>query len=1352
MATNLYIQDDVTTGIFNAAPENNIRLVGDGPQGTIEVLRTYSFSSWQTVTQDAAEFISEPQPAATLDGNMVVRWREEKAGTLNSTRRSYVYIYDVNNSIVYDGGLNSQNITWTGYTDRTRTFAISNLVLAAGWRVVHRFQIVGSSGGTYPSSMGLRLLPSTSVDFELPYEVAAETPVDFNATPATASGLMVAPAVDPNAPIPVTFNAAPATVSALMPDATGFGNVAYAIADAATHPAGTGPIELATSTSFWANDIQSGLFKFGFEKPSDVDVGAATLHVRVGGNNWGEEAIIHTKSIDSAWVETNDTAAPSFGARSGETKTFAANSPDNEWYTFDVTNIVADWTPGVDDFGIWLSMDPLSPRGRTFWARESGYVAYLELTYAYPVSTTATPATGSGLMPAVSVDTASGVSLTAAPMTGSGLAAAAVYGTGLTQDANPMLATGMMPHQINAVALPATANADMPMPGFTAVIEPNVSFNASVMSANGLMADASGIVSTNISVAGGPMDGSALSTMPIFSSDTDELITATPMTAEASGPYAEWGDETDPFYKFVLHNTEGDPNAEFYQDDIDLRTTTWLRLNETSGTQAENLFIGYNVNNEHATYINNPQIGLEDAELLGRKYVRLDGDLNQRIDFNRWEAEPADSTNNTMSFAIRTTSHDTNLIGNIRIAQGRIVVGRAVQTGTGGVAYYDWLFGNQNVADGEWHFITVSKPDRLITVLTVDGNMDALRIQDNAARPRGFSISPSPGAVVEIAEFIEGFNTPVDGELPTTGIRTTNWFKTLTHRLQRVFYTWVIRNPFRPAILDGSAEILQATGKGNKLRAAVLYYDWTNLTTAEVNLWNPNTQKYHFSWYTPRVDAGGFVWNDYMVDHYGMRAPGIGEKPGDDYIPGYGYRTSDWEPRWVDCMNDIDLSGYDLVFIADEPPYYPGGSTSGQIMENFYASFVEAISTHNIPTMVLSPNVALGMGLVSGLENQLRRRYNGSSEYYFNMILENMGDTEKDLTVGAGNKTVVPESRGQLADQFNQNVFEVVGQIPGLTDIVDEGRWKWDEALVLNTEATYNASPWIAWKLVFNRAWELGDRVLLGIRTFMGNSTDKYLPNYWIWGAPEGKHIGTPILKMVNTFPREPGGELVATDNKELITSFIVEPGVSVYNKTLTAPVYVDFVLTSENRQKTLENKTGLASYWDYFGGRNRISRGWAASVDEETGEVSIIADDRPDIVVPTQYYQFSQTRHRALEYIKGEAWKIPEGDALPRPQPMDVASEMPEPVVTADSSVVITAQPMRANGNIINPPAASPADNVNLALPMTATGIINTPGMNIYAGPMTGFGSVPLAQARASGDKIVMTLWEPDFTMMVRR
>jgi hypothetical protein len=535
---------------------------------------------------------------------------------------------------------------------------------------------------------------------------------------------------------------------------------------------------------------------------------------------------------------------------------------------------------------------------------------------------------------------------------------------------------------------------------------------------------------------------------------------------------------------------------------------------------------------------------------------------------------------------------------------------------------YDSVTGNTRIDDGQWHHVVmqyrqgpedagdVSVAGR--TQIWVDGNLDIQRFGQRLYEPDFI------GANLELSTYAPDFYTSV-WSVDSSFISERD--------IDLHYFDYIKYQPILAEPMTASLTMTQDnTGVGNRGRALMLYWWPTssgqnkNFITSrfdgsagqgefDINMFDNDLQtldfiknppQKYYGWDIFPVDITGYFVSDLVkeqayggpqniieqdlggaVDVFGGPRPKFKANR-----MGYFRNTVDDTRRYIDLVNDIDLSKFDAIMFKNYPdqsneidafarneyvdPYFEIRET--KIYQDFIKSLRAAVDT-GISLMVNNPQLALDLKIVDRIE------------------------VVPDLTDGTGyysdpyTPTIVPSSAASLpvsnggtsnlwTDTYRNNRIRVINTVPGVTDepsiiYTDAAYWNNDDSI------NYGGAnrPFKGFTHKPN-GLAVGDEFF--ISTFNFGNPSQYggggsVPRNYLATPISSVLAGTPVTAFANQYRR--GLNLVDNPYNNYVTSIAIKPGDVLDGRQVGGKIWVNFT-DAINQENDYVSIDGIHSYW----------------------------------------------------------------------------------------------------------------------------------------------------------------------------
>jgi hypothetical protein len=509
--------------------------------------------------------------------------------------------------------------------------------------------------------------------------------------------------------------------------------------------------------------------------------------------------------------------------------------------------------------------------------------------------------------------------------------------------------------------------------------------------------------------------------------------------------------------------------------------------------------------------------------------------------------------------------------------------------------------------------------------------------------------------------------------------------------------------------------------------------------------------------------------------------------------------------RYIDLINDIDLSKFDMIMFknypneSNEKDAFSGAEVvdayfnlrESKLFEDFLKSLRAAVDT-GISLMVATPQLALDLKIVDRVEVVPTMDDELPSDPY--------APTQMFGIAGAATLPTAPEYKEPLGwwDTWKNNRTRIVNTHPGITDY--PGLIKTQQAFWYNTdEFRWGGPDRIFAKYEHKDALAVGDEFVISTT---GRRADLNPMGYF--ATPfENVKAGKIITAFANTVRR--GLDEIENPYRNYAQSIIVEPGDVLDGTQVGGKIFVNFTeeinkvtesasieLTSdywvnyayENGAISLEDRDELllqdfvkteTPYWSLNGMNLLQQRSGDFELDTDINRAGIQKEKvKTRKVNKNGGLSFQSVPSGSVFFSSTYSWQYPlaafempsmptrgfrwlsnrevlEGTVL-RPQAFVAQSEMPNAAAVPDRITDFKAQAMVATATIEETQFSTGEKQV-LALPMTATADIVKPGSTIGVAPMLSTAKM-FDNSRsnvASEDQVVLYLMHVDPILYIR-
>lgn len=1185
--------------------------------------------------------------------------------------------------------------------------------------------------------------PAMTASASLPMpSVSAQKQVSYSVPAMTASGSM------PNVVVPVNVGVSvtPMTGNATMPggyaatrNATIVPTAAITVSSAPNTPQG------GAYTSYPYNSANHLWFKVDLSSlPADALIGNADLVVY---DMYGPYSV--TSAFKSADADFNVSTItwnnePANGAIS-VTANYTANTG---FRTFNVAPIVQAIKAGTA-YGIaWISTSSSGPNINGLLGANPPrlYVTY----YASgAINVAVVPLTASALVNPPSV----------------------VAGTGATNSVDPM-----------------TASALAVMPGVTAEQNPDATISVPVMISAASMPGGYFQVNVANSVAA----ATASASMPSVSVTTElnARVQATFMSGSASivPPVEAQGNDSDPYYLRL--------NSQVTETDA-----LWYRMDEVSGTVAHNERGGGD-----ATYVGGPTLGILGLE--NRKSVHFDG-VNDGVVFPDNDALTAQGT---YEFVFRTTKATETIVQGIDFNFnnfGGYLRGTMIGLTNGKIDIFPsnkgQYTGQTTLNDGQWHHVVVTFYRFGNAALDyagqlavyVDGKVELKRYllenQVFVAIPDGLAGIGSRAEGLPVTQGERVNTIPFEGDIMEFVFRPGAVLGE-TEAIRNYYYAFGY-NPIYVEPMKATAEMPNAIGKGNQKRALALF--WSTDTDENLNL--PNYWDV-YNWTGIRT-SDTYAAVGPLLSHYRLSAPfdlgGFKVFPrsiqrnetanvSEDYLGGAYYDYVTGEQRYIDLVEDIDVSEYDMVFFLNLPPQRAndigGVEASGKNWENMVDSLRRAQDMYGFSIWSPQPDLAVQLGVIDRwtVHSMLRETFASDAQGNASGLYDAHSPQINPWNTGTG----------ELADpKFYYDTHAALKyRIVSLeNDLTTLGGYTVEDYFYGRPRDPYKV-PFEAWKYKeLPSGLQIGDEMYYPQDFWAIASSSSWFGVHnqrrSVVAVPaENVKAGTVITRENDT--HYVGTSEVANPFANYATSIIVKPGDTLKGRQANGKIYVNFMEGADGNYAVLRKQTvppndqipnpldkenEAQRAWDYSsfrvsatsqsgtvpgptGGAGQVPLDQDTEIENPSTGGGVIVGVNESEKYPVTFLPQYTMIYRAFNWMSLRDETGP-GDRIVRPDIMQANATMPMPVVNAEKSTQIHAEPMLSGASMVPTAEAHGPDAEIRVFPMTALGYVPGVGKTIQIEPMVAIGTMPFTfdMVHAGGEQVVLYLHYTDAIVYVK-
>ena len=753
-------------------------------------------------------------------------------------------------------------------------------------------------------------------------------------------------------------------------------------------------------------------------------------------------------------------------------------------------------------------------------------------------------------------------------------------------------------------------------------------------------------------------------------------------------------------------------------------------------------------------------------------------------------------------------------------------------------SYLTTAYGNKRIDDGAWHHIIIQYGFDGRVQFWIDGQLDIQFFADSKYA-RGAAIRP----------FVLGSNH--SNPRWQSDFETSAWsydaaFFVDSNDITEHYTASIKYEPIHAEPATATAEIGQASkGEGNRGRALMLYFWPTDaaqtgtpfgtgpytstespgeLTTLDYFTKPP--QEYE-GWDVFPVDITGKWVSDLVkIEAYGG-TENIGQTNFIQYVSPYqNTKNAPYAlvnkrrtfrdpltdaPRYIDLINDIDLSKFDMIMFKNYPndpnekDAFSGSEVvdayfnlrESKIFEDFVKSLRAAVDT-GMSLMVANAQLALDLKIVDRVETVPDMDDNVGQGNYSDPY----APTQMFGVEGAAGLPTPPQYAEPLGwwDTWKNNRTRIVNTHPDITDY---------PALVKTQQAFWYSTDEFRWggadrpfvKYEHKDALAVGDEFVISTT---GIKADSNRAGYLATPFANVK-AGKIITAFANTVRR--GLDEIENPYRNYAQSIIIEPGDVLNGTQVGGKIYVNF---TEEINKTQEQASIelISDYWVNYAYDNEAidlnQRDEALAGDYNQDETpywslngmhilqqtasQFTLDDGKDNkdggvksgiqkvrkIDKNGKLSFRNEPSGAVFFSSTYAWRYPmatfEMPSMPtrgfrwlsnrevidgtviRPQAFTTNAQMPGGIAIPDKDLSYNTQPMLASATIVE--TLNNSGNITKpALPLTATATIVKPGSTIAAEPMRANAGM-FANSRpnvASEDQVVLYLMHVDPILYIR-
>jgi hypothetical protein len=740
-------------------------------------------------------------------------------------------------------------------------------------------------------------------------------------------------------------------------------------------------------------------------------------------------------------------------------------------------------------------------------------------------------------------------------------------------------------------------------------------------------------------------------------------------------------------------------------------------------------------------------------------------------------------------------------------------------------------YGNKRIDDGLWHHIIIQYGFDGRVQFWIDGQLDIQFFSDNKY-----------GKGAHIRPYIIGSNHK--NPRWQSDFETSAWsydaaFFVDSQNITEHYTASIKYEPIHVTAITANAEFGQnSKAEGNRPRALMLYfwptdtaqtvgnYNYIGFTSTEsanelttLDYFTKPPQEYE-GWDVFPVDVTGY-WVSDLVKKEAYGIENIGSTNFIQNVTPYQntknapyalfnkrgtFRDSLTDAaRYIDLINDIDLSKFDMIMFKNYPndPKEKDAFTGAEVVdayfnlreskifEDFVKSLRAAVDT-GLSLMVANAQLALDLKIVDRVETVPDMDDNTGQGNY--------SDSYAPTQVPQGADLPIPPAYAEplgWEDTWKNNRTRIVNTYPGITDY---------PALVRSQIAFWRSTDEFRWggadrqfaRYEHKDALAIGDEFVISTTGIDGNKSRSYLATPFA-----NVKAGKIITAFANTV--RSGSNLIENPYKNYAQSIIVSPGDVLDGRQVGGKIFVNF--TEEINNVTESANVELSSvYWINYAYENEAisltTKNELLAEDFVTTETPYWSLDGMHLLqqTGTQYeldsnfdkagvqrapvkvrkinknggLSFKSVASGGVYFSSTYAWQYPmalfEMPSMPtrgfrwlsnrevlegtiiRPQAIAINASMPGGIAVPDKLNTSNAPAMIANAIIVET-ANNSGNVIMLVLPLTATATIIKPGSTLNVAPMIG-NAFMFANNRAmvaSEDQVVLQLIHVDPILYIR-
>jgi hypothetical protein len=481
---------------------------------------------------------------------------------------------------------------------------------------------------------------------------------------------------------------------------------------------------------------------------------------------------------------------------------------------------------------------------------------------------------------------------------------------------------------------------------------------------------------------------------------------------------------------------------------------------------------------------------------------------------------------------------------------------------------FNYFQGRNNIADGNWHHVIIQygwTDGR--TQIWVDGYLDRQIGVLNELGGSGYASFDGSNGTNEIRPYILGFNSNDPLLYSDFTISAWNFYpgRFLEQRDITLNYNAYAKwEPIKAEPMTATVRMTNNnTGKGNRPRALLLYW-WNREDDGRYGYWDEPTFPLGTEDAKDQPPQQYYGWDIFPIDILG-RSQSDMIKEG--VWMGYGYRDSiTGSPRYLDLMNDIDISQFDAIFFKNYPEQTEeldeyvreefSDTYFGVKEEDLYSDFLKSLRAavdSGLSLFITNAKLALDLGIIDRVE-RVSDLSEGDFEATDTFVQNRFANLTEALTYDSGAYT----------DTWRNNRLRVVNTFE---DITNYPTYLWRDWMFFTNNDAINYGgvnrPYIS-LLDRPNGLQVNDEFII---------SDAYTYGLEYEAVPfVNVKAGTIITAFANTVDRNG----VAIDNpfRNYATCIAVPPGTILNGKATGGKIFVNF---TERIAGTVSQITGAA-------------------------------------------------------------------------------------------------------------------------------------------------------------------------------